>query len=87
MAMQFTIKLRDARTALANRRTMRVAHRRLADELAGFRTTAERAELDELISRHSPEETEQIRAILYRQDVQRQQSVARQTAGLGGYLG
>jgi hypothetical protein len=66
---------------------MRVANRRLADELAGFRTTAERAELDELISRHSAEETEQIRAILYRQDVERQQSVARQTAGLGGYLG
>jgi hypothetical protein len=85
--MQFTIKLRDARKALANRRIERVAHRRLADELAGFRTVAERAELDELISRHTPEETEQIRAILYRQDMMRQQSSARQTAGLGGYLG
>ena len=85
--MRFTIKLRDARTALANRRTMRVAHRRLADELSAFRTTAERAELDELISRYASEETEQIRAILYRQDVERQRSVARQTAGLGGYLG
>jgi hypothetical protein len=85
--MQFTIKLRDARKALADRRTVRVAHRRLADELAGFRTTAERAELDELISRHAPEETEDIRAILYRQDLARQQSTSRQTAGLGGYLG
>jgi hypothetical protein len=85
--MQFTIKLRDARKALADRRVQRVAHRRLADELAGFRTTAERAELDELISRHTPEETEQIRSILYRQDLMRQQSTARQTAGLGGYLG
>jgi hypothetical protein len=85
--MQFTIKLRDARKALADRRVQRVAHRRLADELAGFRTTAERAELDELISRHTPEETEQIRAILYRQDLVRQQSATRQTAGLGGYLG
>jgi hypothetical protein len=85
--MQFTIKLRDARKALADRRVERVAYRRLAGELAGFRTTAERAELDELISRHSPEETEQIRAILYRQDAMRQQSAARQTAGLGGYLG
>jgi hypothetical protein len=66
---------------------MRVAHRRLADELASFRTTAERAELDELLSRHSSEETEQIRAILYRQDLERQQSAMRQTAGLGGYLG
>lgn len=85
--MQFTIKLRDARKALADRRVQRVAHRRLADELAGFRTTAERAELDELISRHTPEETEQIRAILYRHDVVRQQTTARQTAGLGGYRG
>jgi hypothetical protein len=85
--MQFTTKLRDARTALANRRTLRVAHRRLADELASFRTTAERAELDQLISRHSAEETEEIRTILYRQDVARQQSRRRETAGLGGYQG
>jgi hypothetical protein len=85
--MQFITKVRDARTALANRRTMRVAHRRLTDELASFRSTSERAELDELLSRHTPEETAQIRAILYSQDVQRQQSQLRQTAGLGGYLG
>ena len=85
--MQLTIKLRDVRTALANRRTMRVETRRLSDELASFRTTAERAELDELLSRHTPEETRQIRAILYRHDVERQQAQARQTAGLGGYLG
>ena len=85
--MQFTTTLRDVRTALANRRTMRVAHRKLSEELASFRTTAERAEIDELLSRHSVEETEQIRAILYRQDVERQQSSGRQTAGLGGYLG
>lgn len=85
--MAFILKLRDVRTALANRRTMRVAHRRLSDELASFRTTAERSELDELLSRHSGEETREIRAILYRHDVERQQSIARQTAGLGGYRG
>ncbi|MCY1144526.1 hypothetical protein OWR29_41565 [Actinoplanes sp. Pm04-4] len=85
--MQFTTKLRDARTALANRRTMRVANRRLADELASFRTTSERAELDQLLSRHSNEETEVIREILYRQDAARLQSANRQTAGMGGYLG
>jgi hypothetical protein len=85
--MQFTIKLRDVRRAMADRRTMRVENRRLADELASFRSTAERAELDELISRHAPEETEDIRAILYRQDTLRQQSMVRHTAGLGGYLG
>jgi hypothetical protein len=85
--MQFFNRLRDVRTALANRRTMRVAHRRLSDELASFRTTAERAELDELLSRHSVEETEEIRAILYTHDVHRQLAGNRQTAGLGGYLG
>jgi hypothetical protein len=85
--MQITIKLRDLRTALANRRTVRVAQRKLSDELASFRTTAERAELDELLSRHSSAETAEIRQILYRHDVQRQQSSARETAGLGGYLG
>ncbi|MFF5290564.1 hypothetical protein [Paractinoplanes globisporus] len=85
--MQLSSRLRDVRTALANRRTMRVEHRRLTEELASFRTTAERAELDELLSRHSAEETAQIRSILYSQDIQRQQSQARKTAGLGGYLG
>jgi hypothetical protein len=85
--MQLSSRLRDVRTAMANRRTIRLANRRLADELASFRSTSERAELDELLSRHSTQETAQIRAILYRQDVQRQQSQLRQTAGLGGYLG
>jgi hypothetical protein len=77
--MQFTIKLRDVRTALANRRTVRAAQRKLSDELASFRTTAERAELDELLSRYSPEETAEIRDILYRHDVSRQQPSNRPT--------
>ncbi|WP_250008471.1 hypothetical protein [Actinoplanes sp. M2I2] len=85
--MQITTKLRDVRTALANRRTMRVAHRKLAGELASFRTTAERAELDQLLSRHSNEETEVIREILYRQDTVRLQTSGRQTAGMGGFVG
>jgi hypothetical protein len=85
--MQLSRRISDALTVLANRRTMRIANRRLADELASFRTTAERAELDELISRHSSEETREIRAILYRQDLERQQTSRRETAGLGGYLG
>ncbi|HEX5203289.1 hypothetical protein ACFQS1_00960 [Paractinoplanes rhizophilus] len=79
--------LRDVLRALADRRTMRIAQRRLAGELASFRTTAERAELDELLSRHTAEETREIRAILYRQDAERQLASRRQTAGLGGYLG
>jgi hypothetical protein len=77
--MQFTTMLRDVRTAVANRRTLRVAHRRLSDELAAFRTTAERAELDELLGRYSAEETAEIRAILHQHDVRRAQTA-------GGYL-
>jgi hypothetical protein len=69
--MQVTTRLREVRTRLADRRSVRVAHRRLSEELASFRTTAERAELDELLGRHSEEETREIRAILHRQDVSR----------------
>jgi hypothetical protein len=85
--MQITLKLRDLRTALANRRTMRRSHRQLSAELASFRTTAERAELDEMLSRHDSAETEEIRQILHAQDMRRQHAGGRQTAGLGGYLG
>ena len=85
--MPFTNQLRDVRTALANRRTMRVAHRKLSAELASFRTTAERAELDQLLSRYPVEETVLIRDILFRQDIEREHAIGRQTAGLGGYRG
>jgi hypothetical protein len=69
--MQLVAKIRDARTSLSHRRTMRLANRQLSAELAAFSTPAERAELDEILDRHSPEETEQIRLILSRQDAQR----------------
>lgn len=60
------------RTAITHRSIERRAHRRLSAELAAFQTPAERAELDELIGRHSAEETREIRAILQRQDLERQ---------------
>lgn len=85
--MQFTTAIRDLRTALANRRTMRAAHRRLSDELASFRTTAERAELDEFLGRYSSAETAEIRQLLYRHDLHRQWAGDRASAGLGGYRG
>jgi hypothetical protein len=85
--MQLPTRIRAARTALAHRRTMRLAHRRLSAELAGFRSPAERAELEHMLGRYSAEETREIRAILNRQDFERQRQVARETAGLGGYRG
>jgi hypothetical protein len=69
--MQLAAKIRDARTRLSDRRTMRLAHRRLSAELATFSSAADRAELDLLLDRHSSDETREIRAILLRQDAVR----------------
>jgi hypothetical protein len=69
--MQLAAKIRDARTSLSHRRTMRLARRRLSAELATFTTAADRAELDVLLDRHSGDETREIRAILLRQDAGR----------------
>ena len=77
--MQF---IRNARTALADRRTARRAHRRLSEELAAFRTAAERTELDLMIGRHSAEETREIQQILSRQDAERRYQDRLQVAGL-----
>ncbi|AGZ42394.1 hypothetical protein [Actinoplanes friuliensis] len=81
--MQLTTKIRDVRVNLANRRTERVAHRRLSAELAAFQTPAERAELDFILGRHTHEETRQIREILNAQDYERQ----RTGNGIGSYRG
>jgi hypothetical protein len=79
--MQFTTGIRAARTALANARTERIARRRLSAELASFQTPSERAEIDSLLGRYSPEETREVRAILNRQDYER----LRGASVLGGY--
>jgi hypothetical protein len=75
--------VRDIRVNLANRRTERVARRRLSAELAAFHTPAERAELDFILGRHTNEETRQIREILNQQDYERQ----RAGHAIGGYRG
>jgi maltooligosyltrehalose synthase len=81
IVMRFSTRIRAARTALANRRTERIAHRQLAKELAAFQTPSERAELDQLLGRHSAEETREIREILNRQDYER----LRRSTVLGGF--
>lgn len=65
--MQLAAKIRDARTTLAHRRTERQAHRQLSAELAAFTTAADRAELEQILDRHTAEETREIREILSRQ--------------------
>jgi hypothetical protein len=65
--MQLATKIRHARTSLAHRRTVRLAHRQLSAELATFTSAADRAELDQILERHTDAETREIRAILVRQ--------------------
>jgi hypothetical protein len=69
--MRLAAKIRDARTSLSHRRTLRLARRRLSAELATFTTVADRTELDLLLDRHGDEETRELRAILLRQDAGR----------------
>ncbi|GAA4937559.1 hypothetical protein [Actinoplanes utahensis] len=59
--------IREARTAISHRLAERRAHRRLSDELAAFRTAAERSELDLMLGRHTAEETREVHAILSHQ--------------------
>jgi hypothetical protein len=79
--MNLATRIRTARTALADRRTERLAHRRLATELAAFQTAAERSELEQVLARHTAEETQQIWAILDQQDAER----LHRAAFLSGY--
>ena len=55
------------RTSLGQRRVARTKRRRLARELASYRTPAERLELDLILGRHAAEETAEINAILSEQ--------------------
>jgi hypothetical protein len=70
--MPLLAKIRETRTKLSHRRTERIAYRQLSHELAAFRTEAERAEIEEILDRHSDAETRVIREILSRQDAIRQ---------------
>ncbi|MEV6343611.1 hypothetical protein [Actinoplanes sp. NPDC051851] len=63
--------IREIRRTITTHLAERREHRRLADELAAFRTAAERTELDLIVGRHTAEETREIEAILSRQDADR----------------
>jgi hypothetical protein len=72
ITMDIKSTIRGTRTTLANRRTERIARRRLAAELAAFSSPTERAELESVLERHSPADADEVRAILVRQDMARQ---------------
>jgi hypothetical protein len=81
--MPLKTRIRDVRVNLSNRRTERIARRQLAAELASFVTPAQRTELDQMLGRHTPEETREIRDILHQQDYER----LRRARVLAGYRG
>ena len=74
--MPIATRIRYARAAVADQLAARRAHRELNAELAAFRTPAERAELHELISRHSAAETAEVRRILDSHDRRRRHDAA-----------
>ena len=63
--MPFTT-VTSLRTSFTHRRAAGAARRRVAHQLASYRTPAERLELDLILGRHSAEETAEIDAILTR---------------------
>ncbi|GAA2705284.1 hypothetical protein [Actinoplanes palleronii] len=68
--------IREIRTSITGRLAARRAHRQLSQELAAFRTAAERTELDLMLGRHTAEETREIHAILNQQDAGRRYHAA-----------
>ncbi|GAA2632554.1 hypothetical protein GCM10010399_76120 [Dactylosporangium fulvum] len=59
---------RRVRDAVTSRVEARRARRRLAGEIAAYRTPAERLELDLILGRHTEEEIAEIDEILRRQE-------------------
>jgi hypothetical protein len=55
---------RRVRAAVADRVAARAARRRLAREIAAYRTPAERLELDLILGRHTEEEIAEVDAVL-----------------------
>jgi hypothetical protein len=56
----------NLRTLLTERRLVRQRSKRLVEELASYRTPAERLELDAIMSRHTAEEIAELEAMLGR---------------------
>lgn len=54
----------SAMKALRDHRAARQEDNRLAAELASYRSKAERAELDAMLSRHSDDETAKVRQLI-----------------------
>ena len=56
------------RAAIITRRSARRRRQQLQRELAGYTTTAQRLELEAIMARYAPEQTQELHAILAGQD-------------------
>ncbi|GGN24258.1 hypothetical protein GCM10011609_77630 [Lentzea pudingi] len=65
------LTVKSLRSSLASRRAARVKRQSLERQLASYTTDSDRLELDAILSRHSAEETGELRSIINRQAMAR----------------
>jgi hypothetical protein len=65
------LTVKSLRSSLATRRAARVKRQSLERQLASYTTESDRLELDAILSRHSAEETGELRSIINRQAMDR----------------
>lgn len=65
------LTVKSLRSSLASRRAARVKRQSLERQLASYTTDSDRLELDAILSRHSAEETGELRSIINRQAMDR----------------
>jgi hypothetical protein len=65
------LSVKSLRSSLASRRVARLERRSLERQLASYTSESDRLELDAILSRHSAEETTELRSIINRQAMDR----------------
>jgi hypothetical protein len=65
------LSVKSLRSSLASRRAARTERRTLERQLASYTSESDRNELDAILSRHSAEETGELRSIINRQAMDR----------------
>ena len=65
------LSVKSLRSSLASRRAARHSRRSLERQLASYTTESDRLELDAILSRHTGEETNELRSIINRQAMDR----------------
>ncbi len=65
------LSVKSLRSSMATRRDARMKRRSLERQLASYTSDSDRLELDAILSRHSAEETTELRSIINRQAMDR----------------